>query len=499
VISSLRERLEYILTSLSRNYFLLLAICMQLINIGYQRSWLIEVCVFVVVCVFIFFYKLGTLKLFGIFIICLIVIGVNYYKFRDSDAHIKNYVNEEYKIIGEVVHYPFVKNGKKVFDIQPSYLKNKAGEIVKINDGLIQAKAFKYSEYKKGDIISFEGFIEEPENFDDFDYKAYLEVYDIYGIVAMPYNIQVLDNVNNKFENVIADIRGFFVTTIRSNYPEPHASLLLGMLIGTRESFTDEFDGYLKNTGTTHIIAVSGFNVTIVVSNTLLLAGLLPKKVVVYFASVMLISFIMLVGIDNLPAMRAVVMGGISLVGVMVGRKSNISALLSLTFIIFVLFNPLIYKSLSFQLSFASTVGLIVVSPIILEKMDLEKLSNIKEEFATSASAIFITFPITFATFGGVSLISIVANILLAGLITPIMLFGFLGTLSSFLNDCIGLFFNMIAWSIVDLMVKVITYLGSLEYAYVVFDQYLRQIALVWLIVMAIVVFESKYHNAKLL
>jgi len=500
VKNNLRKRAVYIFHSLACNYFLLVAICAQIINLGCSKNLLIVTSLLITFIIIIYLKKIGIVKIFGIGLICGFIIVINQQKFNNSKSHIQNFLNEEYTVVGEVIHYPFVKNNSKVFDIKPKYLQKDDGQIIKIKNGVLQVKAFKYVSFEKGDTISFVGFVEEPENFDEFDYKEYLKVYDIYGLVARPYNMRVISSDNNWFENIIANIRKFFVVEIRAHYPEPHASLLLGMLIGTRESFSSEFDGYLKNTGTTHIIAVSGFNVTIVVANTLLLAGILPKKYVVYFAGIMLISFSMLVGIDNLPAMRAVIMGGVSLIGMMSGRKSNISSLLSITFIGFILFNPLIYKSLSFQLSFASTVGLIVVSPIILEKLERiipDKLSNIKEEFSTSMSAILITFPITFSTFGGISFVSIVANILLAGLITPIMLFGFIGVMSVFLGKYLSFLFNMTAWALLDLMVKIISVLGHFKYSYIIFDEHLKLISGIWLVVMGLLVFENKYQNAK--
>jgi len=497
VKNNITKRGVYIYNSLARDYFLLVAICMQIVNLNYNNKTLFVAILLIIFVISIYFKKIGIIKILGIIIICIIVVIVNYQKFYNSKQHLQDFLNEEYKIVGEVSHYPFVKNNSKVFNIKPKYLQKSNGQIIKIDQGTLQIKTFKYSTFKKGDVISFTGFIEEPENFDEFDYKEYLKVYDIYGLVPRPYDMQLLRNNNSKFTNIIANIRIFFIKRIRTNYPEPHASLLLGMLIGTRESFSAEFNEYLKNTGTTHIIAVSGFNVTIVVANTLLLAGALPKKYVVYLAGVMLMSFSLLVGIDNLPAMRAVIMGAVSLLGIVSGRKSNISALLSITFIGFILVNPLIYKSLSFQLSFASTVGLVVVSPIILEKLErIEKLNEIKEEFATSLSAILITFPITFTTFGGVSFISIVANIFLAGLISPIMLFGFLGTIGAYLGKYISFVFNMITWALLDLMVKIISMLGQLKYSYVVFDQHLKLISIVWLVIMGILVFENKYKSS---
>jgi len=150
------------------------------------------------------------------------------------------------------------------------------------------------------------------------------------------------------------------VSLINSYFPEPHASLLNGMLLGTPLFVTNTFYNQLKQVGLIHIVVLSGMNITMlsaILLNTLVY--FINRKWAILCTVVIIIFFVLFVGAEP-PVVRAGIMGIISLAAVVYGRQTMAIYSLFLSGIIMLMIHIEWLWSISFQLSFGATLGIIL-------------------------------------------------------------------------------------------------------------------------------------------
>ncbi len=153
-----------------------------------------------------------------------------------------------------------------------------------------------------------------------------------------------------------------FTAVVNELLPEPAAGLLNGMLFGTRASLTPELYRALVTTGTLHIIALSGMNITILTNLVnLVLLKLISRRPASLLTILLIGGFVWFVGASP-SVVRAAIMGGISLLAVIFGRQTwaILSWLLAIGIMLLLNFSWL--GELSFQLSALATLGIILFS-----------------------------------------------------------------------------------------------------------------------------------------
>lgn len=151
-----------------------------------------------------------------------------------------------------------------------------------------------------------------------------------------------------------------FTSLINQLLPEPHAGLLAGILFGTKATLSKELVAALTTTGTLHIVALSGMNITILSSLVnMTLLRFINRRVASILTIALIIGFILFVG-PSPSVIRAGIMGGISLLAIVFGRQTLglLSWMLAVSTMI--LLNPSWITDLSFQLSALATLGMIL-------------------------------------------------------------------------------------------------------------------------------------------
>lgn len=267
-----------------------------------------------------------------------------------------------------------------------------------------------YTDFIPGEVVEVEGVVDERGRV----------VSDQVGVIT-----------NHKFSNsqidhiliLISDLRHWAVGRLQTVLPEPHASLAIGILLGVKRGMSREFYEQLVNTGTLHIVAASGYNVTVVAGVVLGVLGLvLPKYIALGIAILGVGLYVMLAGAGP-TIVRAGVMGSLSMVGVMLGRMREARWLLWVTVWIMLMIKPALVRDVGFQLSVAATVGLLYVGETL--KTQVLKFSNwtwIQEYLVPTLSATIATAPVLWWHFGRVSLIGVVVNMLILPVVPLIML-----------------------------------------------------------------------------
>jgi ComEC/Rec2-related protein len=207
-----------------------------------------------------------------------------------------------------------------------------------------------------------------------------------------------------------------FTNVINHYLPEPHASLLNGILFGISLKTTKEFYEQLKIVGLLHLVVLSGINITILASIVTQITQLFSKKISILITMLTIIFFVLFVGIQA-PILRAAFMSILTFVAYYTGRKNYSLYTLFLSFIFSLLLFPKWLKTISFQLSYAATFGIILFGEKNLKKSEnsfINFYNQIKADFKTSLAAQIFTVPIIFIYFKQISLIAPIANVMVS-------------------------------------------------------------------------------------
>ncbi|KKQ24134.1 MAG: ComEC/Rec2-related protein [Candidatus Roizmanbacteria bacterium GW2011_GWC2_37_13] len=253
-----------------------------------------------------------------------------------------------------------------------------------------------------------------------------------------------------------------FFTSIINNYlPEPQASLLNGILFGINLKPTKIFYEQLKIVGLLHIIVLSGMNITILAAIISSLTSFFSKRVSIMITILMIILFILFVG-PKAPIIRAGLMGSLTLVAILTGRKNFVLYSLFLSLIFIAIVFPRWLTSISLFLSYGATFG------IVFFGQTPSKNWLIKELKITLSAQIF-TVPIIFIYFKQISLIAPLSNVLVAPIIPPLMIFGFLTAILGKINYLLGLIPSYICYGLLTYMVWVVEILSKLSFMFIKF------------------------------
>lgn len=286
------------------------------------------------------------------------------------------------------------------------------------------------SQYFYGDWLLLSGKIIEPQSFDDFDYKAYLQRYNVYALMRYPKAIILKNHQLSKLKESLLTTKQTFVRHLDGLYEEPERSLLLGILIGARKTLPQPIVDDFNATGTSHIIAISGYNITIIITALSFFIIYFGRRISFWISVAIIAAFVVFTG-ASASVVRAAIMGGLLLVASNIGRQYRVAAALFFAGALMLVINPkILVWDVGFQLSFAASLGIIYFLPQ-LERLteQWENPLQIKSSFLTTIAAIVATAPLLAFTFGTFSLVAPIANILVLPIIPITMLLGFLSVL----------------------------------------------------------------------
>lgn len=306
--------------------------------------------------------------------------------------------------------------------------------------------------FKNGDLVKITSKVyNEPLVFDKQQYfkiqslKVYLPKYPTvnYGdIVVVTGTISGDKLVSPKLleiketKNVFYKMRLNLIFFFKSNLPEPMASLVAGIVIGSK-NMPEEFWNKLKETGTAHVVVASGTNVSLLAG--FLISSLtifLSRKYAVFIAIAGIGIYVIISGFDA-PIVRAGIMGCILFLGQEKGRLINTWRILIYSALIMLLIKPVWITDLGFILSFVATISLLIFQRPIDSKLKL--VPNIlREGLSTSLAAQIGVAPIIFVTFGQFNILSPIINALTLWTIPIIMILGAVGGILGLILPILG-------------------------------------------------------------
>jgi competence protein ComEC len=356
--------------------------------------------------------------------------------------------------------------------------------------GLLLARVQANQTYHYGDIVRVRGRLQTPPEDEDFSYRDYLAREGIRSYMPSADATLLPGSEENPLAAAIYALKEKSLDNIYRLFPDPEASLLAGILLGVDSGLSEPLQQAFKNTGTAHIIAISGFNIAIIAGIFVkLFSRILGTRRGTAAAIVGIAFYTFLVG-ANAAVVRAAIMGTISLFAVQVGRRQQ--GLNTLAFVagLMALINPLVLWDIGFQLSFFATLGLVLYGDTFqqaAEKLiahffpssNAEKFSELFAEFILlTFAAQLTTLPIMAYQFKQISLISFAANPFILPAQPAVMILGGQAVFASLLYFPLGQLIAWAAWPLTAYTIRMVElfnavphgviYLGGFSLGFVV-------------------------------
>ncbi len=397
--------------------------------------------------------------IFGISILIL-ALGVwrsfEVFSYRGKAA-IKNF-NAEEKIIfsGKIIEEPDRRSNFSQYVLESETL------------GRVLVKTNLYQEYFYGDVLKLNGKVEMPENFSGFDYQNYLAKDNIFLVSKYPEITLVGRPVNKNFYGHLLNIKKSFIDIINKIIFEPQASFLAALLVGARRTLPPDLVDAFNRTGTSHIVAISGYNISIISIMLLNFLSylLLPRRLIFWLVGIGLVLFTLIAG-AGASVVRAAIMGGLLILARREGRFYQITNAIIFAGAAMLFFNPYLLRyDAGFQLSFLATLGLVYLAPHFNKWFShLPNFLSFRANLAATLSAQIMTLPVILFGFGRFSLIAILANVLILPVIPLTMLFGFLAGLMGLVSLKIAAIFILPAWLMLSYQIWIVKILSLLPWA----------------------------------
>ena len=232
-------------------------------------------------------------------------------------------------------------------------------------DALVAQRSRPFLRY--GDTLRVSGSVERPEPIGDFDYAAWLESQGIGGVMWAREADLVATGGGARPTAALHRARTALAAALQRSIPEPQAGLAQALLLGIRSELPRPVKESFRTAGMSHLLAISGLHVGIVMALTLAAGSALAGRnnpVAILTAGLVVWGYAVLSGLDP-PVVRAAIMGSLFLVQGLLGRGMRGLTALLLAGAAMLLIDPHLFSSLSFQLSFTAMAGVILGLPLI--------------------------------------------------------------------------------------------------------------------------------------
>lgn len=418
------------------------------------------------VSLFLFFNFVSKNKWGIILSVFALTCCVGVFRFHTVDVPLtqifESKVGQAVSFVGEIIDEPTLSenNQRLAVEVQKNKIKTK----------ILISTAFD-QDYKYGDEINFIGELEKPENFITdqgkvFDYINYLRKDGVLYVMSYP-EIEIVSRGNgNSLKSFLFSIKEKFLEKINLAVQNPESLLLGGLILGEKASFSQELRQQFIDTGTIHIVALSGYNVTIVAEWFMKLFAFLPMNLGIGMGIFAILLFILMTGASS-TAIRAGIMATLVLVARATGRNYDVARALILAGVFMILLNPFVLVfDVSFQLSFIATVAVIFITPRI-EKyfMWVSERFGFRDIVSVTCAAYLFVLPFILYKMGNLSLVAIPANILILPLIPFTMVLGFITGFVGLISHILAVPFGFISYLFLHYELGVINFFANLPFA----------------------------------
>lgn len=261
-------------------------------------------------------------------------------------------------------------------------------------------------------------------------------------------------------------VRNMFAEAIHRVIPDPQAALGIGYILGQKRALPSDFEEALLAVGLTHVVVASGYNLTILVRMSRRLFMRVSRYTATMMSGGLVLAFIGVTGMS--PSMsRAGLVAGLSLAAWYYGRTIHPLVLLLITAAISVLVQPsYLWGDVGWLLSFASFAGVMFLAPLLQAYFYGDAQPGmVRQVLGETFSAQFLTLPLILVTFGVMSNVALLANLLVLPLVPLAMLLVFAAGLAALLVPWAAEYIALPAYWLLSYMTWVIEQLAALPWA----------------------------------
>ncbi len=365
-----------------------------------------------------------------------------------------------------------------------------------------------------GKRIFLEGILEAypfKRNPGEYDFGKYLELNNIQGIV----NIKSFDKIiavesmhKNNFRHWTYSIQQKLYAIIDKFHTQRHASFLKGIIFGYRAEIPVDIKQSFIDTGTIHILAVSGSNVAFVAFMFYTVFGFfrLPRKYIA-LATIIGLIFYMLVTGSSPSVVRATIMAIVILCATLYERKPDIYNSISVAALILLIWDTNFLFDIGFQLSFSAVIAIVFLYPrfeALINKIptmfeEIKAIDFVLKLMAVSLAALLGTIPFTAYYFGRISIISLVANILAVPIAGFNTFLGFTEIIFSFINDWIASLYAAVNDFLVWLLLGFVKQAANVPYAYLEFSNFNFISCICYFLIIGLIININKHRTRKII
>ncbi len=385
---------------------------------------------------------------------------------NDFNPRVEQYLDEEIVLEGVIIREVDERENTSQLTVRADVLDGASSEV------RVLVLTERFPEFRYGDRIRVVGTLEHPDSFETdldrtFDYAGYLSARGIAYIMPFATVERIGQGNGNPVMAALLSVKYAFMENIEISIPEPYAGLAHGLVLGVKRALGEDLERAFRTAGIIHIVVLSGYNITIVVEATMrLLSYFFRPRTRVIFGALAIVAFALIAGFSS-TVIRASFMAVLVLVARATGRTYEVLRALMLAGLVMLIINPkLLVFDPGFQLSFLATLGLILLAPLIEERLSLVPTRFQIREFitATVATQIFV-LPLLLYSIGEFSLVAVLVNVLVLPVVPFAMLLIFLSGMIGFVSTTLAVPFAYFAYLLLGYIIAMAEWFASLPFA----------------------------------
>ena len=449
------------------------------------------------------------LRPFSFILLVALFLGAARYQLSvpNFDAfHIAFYNDRDYELLitGTLIEPPDYRDNYTNLRVGVKAVDTGDGDLSA--SGIILVRASNNQTFHYGENIRLRGKLQTPPENEDFSYRDYLAAQHVHSYMSTAEVTVLPGNGGNPLSVALYGIKDRALTNIYRMFPDPESSLMAGILLGVDTGLTRELQDAFKNTGTAHIIAISGFNISIIAGIFFaFFSRFFGERRGAVIAILVIALYTIIVGADA-AVVRAAIMGSLALFAKQVGRRQfALNTLLAVAFVM-TLWNPLFVWDVGFQLSFFATLGLILYADPFSKFANrlitkyfpssaAERSAELFSEFVLlTLAAQLTTIPIMAYHFQRISLVSFIANPFILPAQPAVMIIGGLALLLSLVWLPLGQIAAWVVWPFVVYTIRMVELFDRVPHGTI----FLGKFSIWFVILFYVVLFSVTFGGAQI-
>jgi competence protein ComEC len=439
-------------------------------------SWIYLFFGFGLLMVLIAFYYKKKVTIAGLMaLLCLAMLSAYGYSFRMKTyppGHISHFVDDDirYTIYGTIVDWPLLREHRTDIIINVDSI-GLARQIKKGRGRLLVRIGKETTDLRYGDRVYFDSrlySIKGGANPTGFNYRRYLNLKGVFGVAYLSnqYSIQIDPLEPGRFARIIGEMRKYITDTFSKTLDSNSAALASGFLIGDTRNIPTEIYNRFRDSGTLHLLAVSGSNVALVLIVFVFL--LRASKMKSWSRTVLLLLIIYIfsnLAFNQPSVVRAALMASIVLIGKFLQRRIELNNIIALTAFIILLVSPTQLFDVGFQLSFATAWGLILLVPYVSKLLrpiqDRLYYKIFILPFVVCGVAQLVSLPLSAYYFQRMPMISFVSNLIVVPLVSVVVIGSLILLFAALLLPILGMLAGSFLNPLIHLTLYFINLFGS--------------------------------------